>query len=260
LRTLPESSKLTRIVNYSMMKSLVNVDGADPLHRMLSFCYHDFMADRPLVAPSILSADFGHLAAAVKLVEKGGGDWVHLDVMDGVYVPNITFGPVMVAALRPHSSLPFDTHLMIVHPENYIGKFADAGSDSITIHFESTTHVHRVLREIKELGKKAGVSIVPSTPADLLSEVLPDVDLILVMTVNPGFGGQELIPRTLDKVRYLAELRARDGYRYLIEVDGGINRQTCKLAIEAGADVLVVGSAIFDSKHPEKEIAALRCR
>ncbi len=214
---------------------------------------------RVLVAPSILSADFACLGQAVRRIESGGGDWVHLDVMDGSFVPNITFGPKMVGALRPHSALPFDVHLMIVRPQDYVGQFAAAGADHITFHYEATVHVHRVLSQIKELGKKAGISIVPSTPAEALSELLHMLDQILVMTVNPGFGGQELIERTLEKVRFLASAREREGYHYLLEVDGGINRDTCHLAVEAGADVLVAGSAVFDSEDPEEEIRALKC-
>jgi ribulose-phosphate 3-epimerase len=213
-----------------------------------------------LVAPSILAADFGFLADEVKRIEDSGGDWVHLDIMDGVFVPNITFGPAMVAALRKHSRLPFDTHLMIVQPERYTSKFAEAGSDIITIHYEATVHVHRALSQIREDGKKAGISIVPSTPGEMLSELLPELDVILVMTVNPGFGGQDLIPRTLHKVAELAKMRSRGGYRYLIEVDGGINTETCKAAIDAGADVLVAGSAVFDSENIAEEINALKCR
>ena len=226
------------------------------------FCYDICMAEttETLVAPSILSADFGHLADEVKRIEEGGGDWIHLDIMDGVFVPNITFGPPMVSALRRHSRLPFDTHLMIVHPENYVAKFADAGSDIITIHYEGTVHVHRVLGQIRDMGRKVGISIVPSTPAAVLSELLSELDLILVMTVNPGFGGQQLIDQTLEKVSQLAEMRRRGGHHYLIEVDGGINRDTCKLAIDAGANVLVAGSALFDSEDIGKEINALKCR
>jgi len=255
------------LTNYSKIKSLVNLEatgsvGPHRLHHNVSFCYYHLMAEpnTTLIAPSILSADFGYLADEVKRAEEGGGDWVHLDIMDGVFVPNITFGPPMVASLRRHSRLPFDTHLMIVRPENYISSFAEAGSDIITIHYEATVHVHRVLSQIRKLGKKAGISIVPSTPADMLAEILPELDLILVMTVNPGFGGQQLIPQTLKKVSQLAEMRRSGGHDYLIEVDGGINRETCRMAIEAGADVLVAGSAVFDSKNIGEEINTLKCR
>jgi ribulose-phosphate 3-epimerase len=175
-------------------------------------------------------------------------------------VPNITFGPAMISSLRRHSRLPFDTHLMIVQPEKYITSFADAGSDIITIHYEASVHVHRLLDQIRKIGKKAGISIVPSTPAAVLAEILPGLDLILVMTVNPGFGGQQLIPQTLNKVSQLAEMRRSGGHGYLIEVDGGINRETCRMAVEAGADVLVAGSAVFDSDNIAKEINALKCR
>ena len=217
-------------------------------------------SEQTLIAPSILSADFAHLAQEVKRIEQGGGDWIHMDIMDGVFVPNITFGPPMVSALRKHSRLPFDTHLMIVHPEKYITRFAEAGSDIITIHYEASVHVHRILSQIRELGKRVGISIVPSTPANMLSELLSELDLILVMTVNPGFGGQRLIPQTLKKVNRLAEMRSRGGHHYLIEVDGGINTETCKLVVEAGADVLVAGSAIFEAENIEDRINALKCR
>jgi ribulose-phosphate 3-epimerase len=217
--------------------------------------------ERVLVAPSLLSADFSHMSEGIRIVERGGGDWVHLDIMDGSFVPNFTFGPQMVAALRPHTRRHFDAHLMIFHPDRHIEAFADAGADGLTIHYESVIHVHRVLSEIRRLGKTVGISIVPSTPAETLSEVLPDVDLVLVMTVNPGFGGQELIPRTLDKVRVLDRLRREQGYHVLIQVDGGINRTTCREAVAAGADVLVVGSAVFNARDPAEEVRILHsCR
>ncbi len=215
-------------------------------------------AQKPIIAPSILSADFGYLAEAVKTIEAGRGDWVHLDIMDGSFVPNITFGPQMVASLRKQTGLPFDVHLMINHPENFIEKFAGAGADIITIHYESTVHVHRVLTEITRLGKKAGISIVPSTSAALISDIFPFVDLVLIMTVNPGFGGQSLIECTLDKLKYLKQIKQEKGYTFLIEADGGINRDTAKMVLDAGAEVLVVGSAVFKAKNMAEEIRALR--
>ncbi len=211
-----------------------------------------------LIAPSVLSADFGHMADAVRLVEAGRGDWVHLDIMDGSFVPNLTFGPRMVADLRPHTRLPFDVHLMIVNPQNFVEEFARAGADHITFHLEAVVHAHRLIASIRELGRKPGVSIVPSTPAQFLSEVLPLVDVVLVMTVNPGFGGQELIEGTLEKVRWLRDEKRRNGHHYWIEVDGGVNRTTSRKVIEAGAEVLVAGSAVFQSPDPADEIRALR--
>ena len=213
---------------------------------------------RILVAPSLLAADFGYMAEAVRKIEMGKGDWVHWDIMDGSFVPNITFGPQMVSSLRHHTTLPFDVHLMISHPENFIEKFAQAGADTITIHYESVVHIHRLLAEIKKLGKKAGISIVPSTPAAALTEILPCVDLVLVMTVNPGFGGQTLIEHTLTKVSFFSRIKQEIGYSFLIEVDGGINRQTCKKAIISGAEVLVAGASVFNSEDPEEEIRILK--
>jgi ribulose-phosphate 3-epimerase len=216
------------------------------------------MPRRILVAPSVLSADFGELAAAARAVAAMGGDLVHLDVMDGHFVPNLTFGPKVVADLRPASDLPFDVHLMIERPDAWIDRFAEAGADWITIHLEAAVHAQRTLASIRARGKRPGVSIVPATPAEALSEVLDDVDLVLVMTVNPGFGGQQLIPRTLRKVERLARLREDRGLAFLIEVDGGINRDTARAAIDAGADVLVAGQAIFAAPDPAREVAILR--
>lgn len=216
------------------------------------------MPRRILIAPSILSADFGELARACRAVEGMGGDFVHLDVMDGQFVPNLTFGPKAVADLRAVTRLPFDVHLMIERPEAWIDRFVDAGADWLTIHLEATVHAQRVLAEIRRRGRKAGASIVPATPLEALSEILDDVDLVLVMTVNPGFGGQQLIPRTLRKVEALARARASRKLGFLIEVDGGINRDTARSAVEAGADVIVAGSALFQAEDPAREVALLR--
>lgn len=207
-----------------------------------------------LVAPSILSADFTRIADAIALIEKSGGDWVHLDVMDGAFVPNITFGPKMVADIRPLTRLPLDAHLMIDNPERIIPQFAEAGADHITFHVENTVHIHRIISQIRELGVKPGISIVPSTPVAAIAELLGFVDLILVMTVNPGFGGQELIPQCLEKVRVLDRLREEQGYSYLISVDGGVNRDTAESVREAGTDVLISGSSFFAAPDPGLEV------
>jgi ribulose-phosphate 3-epimerase len=216
------------------------------------------MAKRVLIAASVLSADFGELARAARAVAAMGGDLVHLDVMDGHFVPNITFGPKAVADLRPVTPLPLDVHLMIERPGLWVDRFVDAGADRLTIHLEADLHAQRTLAAIRARGRQPGISIVPATPAESLSEVLDDVDLVLVMTVNPGFGGQLLIPRTLRKVEALARVRAARSLGFLIEVDGGINRETAKAARDAGADVIVAGSAVFEAPDPAQEVAFLR--
>lgn len=213
---------------------------------------------RLAVAPSVLSADFSDMGGAVRLIESSGADWVHLDVMDGRFVPNLTFGPKMAADLRSATRLPFDVHLMTLEPENLIPSFIQAGVEWITFHVEATIHAHRHIDSIKKSGLRAGISIVPSTPLSTIEELLPFVDLVLVMTVNPGFGGQTLIPSCLEKVRRLAALRSESGLDYRISVDGGINKETAPAAVSAGADVLVIGSAFFGSPAPASEVAGIK--
>ena len=200
------------------------------------------------IAPSILSADFARLGEQVQALEATGADRFQVDVMDGRFVPNITFGALAIESLRPLTRLTIEAHLMVQPPEDFIEQFAKAGADTVIVHQEATPHLHRAIQQIHHLGKKAGVAINPSTPASTLSEILGSVQLVLVMTVNPGFGGQDFIPETLTKIRQIRKAIQERGLDCEVEVDGGINNQTARLVVAAGANVLVAGSAVFDSK------------
>ncbi|WML50515.1 ribulose-phosphate 3-epimerase [Neobacillus sp. PS3-34] len=210
------------------------------------------------IAPSILSADFSRLGEEIKDVEQGGADYIHVDVMDGDFVPNITIGPLIVDAIRPVTKLPLDVHLMIENPDEYIEAFAKAGADYITVHVEACRHLHRTIHHIKSFGVKAGVVLNPATPVETIQHVLADIDMVLLMSVNPGFGGQKFIPDVLSKITAVKKMAQDKGLNIEIEVDGGVNSETAKLCIEAGANVLVAGSAIYNEADREKAISALR--
>jgi ribulose-phosphate 3-epimerase len=211
------------------------------------------------IAPSILSADFARLAEEIKDVEQGGADWIHVDVMDGHFVPNITIGPLIVKAIRPHTSLPLDVHLMIENPDRYIPAFVESGADLISVHVETCIHLHRTIHLIKESGIKAGVVLNPATSLTTVEPILEDVDLVLLMSVNPGFGGQAFIPSIVPKVKALAELlRERGLHSVEIEIDGGINEATARDVVAAGATVLVAGNSIYGQKDRSEAITRLR--
>ena len=210
------------------------------------------------IAPSILSADFSKLGEEVAAIEAAGADWVHIDVMDGHFVPNLTFGAPVVSCLRKVTKMPFDVHLMVEAPQNYIADFAKAGADILTVHLETAPHLHRVIQAIKEAGLKAAVSLNPSTPLCLLEEILPELDMVLLMSVNPGFGGQAFIPSSLEKVRKLRQMLDEKGLQTDIQVDGGVTPDNAAQLIAAGATVLVAGSAVYKAPDMANAIHSLR--
>lgn len=212
------------------------------------------------IAPSLLSVDFGRLADQLAMIEAGGADWLHVDVMDGCFVPNLTFGAKVIETCRRLTTLPLDVHLMVVEPEKYFESFAKSGASVLTIHTETAPHLHRQVARIRELGCQAGVTMNPATPLDGVREIAADIDLLLIMTVNPGFGGQAFIPGSLEKIARARTMLDTAGSRALLEVDGGISRDTIAACWRAGADTFVAGNAIFSAKDPQAEITMLRAR
>ena len=211
-----------------------------------------------MVSPSLLSVDFGNMQRDIEMLNASECDWYHLDVMDGVFVPNISFGFPVMQAMAKHATKPLDVHLMIVQPEKFIKEVKALGARVMNVHYEACIHLHRVIQAIKAEGMMAGVTLNPHTPVSVLEEIAPELDLVMLMSVNPGFGGQKFIPSMVEKTRKLRELLNRTGSKALIEIDGGVNRETGKLLVEAGADVLVAGSAVFGVPDPVAEVAALK--
>lgn len=211
-----------------------------------------------LISPSLLAADFGNLERDIHMINQSEADWFHLDIMDGIFVPNISFGFPVMKIIKKHAQKPLDVHLMITDPDRYIDDFYQAGADILTVHLETCNHLHRTVQKIKSLGIKAGVTLNPHTPVHLLKDIITEVDLVLIMSVNPGFGGQKFIPNALEKVKELKQLIKEKKSNALIEVDGGVDHTNAKSLIDAGCDVLVAGSYIFKSKNPKKTIKGLK--
>lgn len=211
-----------------------------------------------LVAPSLLAADFSNLAGEVEMINESVADWLHMDIMDGVFVPNISFGFPVLEAVRDLTEKPIDVHLMIVDPDRYLERFRDAGADNLTVHYETCLNLHRTVTEIRRLGMKAGVSLNPHSPVALLKDILPYIDMVLIMTVNPGYGGQSFIPGSINKVGELRSMIDQEGYDVLIEVDGGVDLQNAPVLIHSGVDVLVAGSTVFSSPDPVEVIRKLK--